>query len=183
LQKENSLPYQLTLLFNDDSVEVTYAMNPQQLMCTVFHLFENFRDDMMPVHSEYNQSGQLCFWEIHYGGDFPKELYPLVDAEVLLRRATIRNIAWKPVVTFPIAKNITIPNRRYVWACIEDGVVTDWRDFQPTTDKDTIQETRRNMVSELGQNNSRVKSGLVKGRTLHIVRPPSHLIKTAKADA
>lgn len=169
--------------FDDQHVEVAYAQNPQQLMCTVFHLFENFRDDMMPVHSEYNQAGQLCLWELNYSGDFPKELYPLVDSESSLTRATIRHMAWQPVETYPLGKDVAIPNRRYVWACIDDGVVTNWRDFEPTQDETQAKENRKAMKAELGKNNSRVKSGMVKGRTMHIVKPPAHLRKSVNAEA
>lgn len=168
--------------FDDQRVEVANAMNPQQLMCTVFHHFENFRDDLLPVHSEYNQAGQLCFWELSYGGDFPKEMYPQVDGEAILTRATIRHIAWQPVETYPLRKGMAIPNQRYVWARIEDGEVADWRDFEATPDKDKAREMRQKMIDVLGKDNARVKSGLIKGRTLHIVKPPSHLRKTSSTE-
>lgn len=188
MQNEKSLPYELTMKFEDHRVETAYAMNPQQLMCTVFHHFENFRDDMIPVHSEYNQAGQLCFWELTYGGAFPKDLYPQVAGQSLLINATIRNLVWQPVETYPLAKTIEVPHRRYVWACIEDGVVTGWRDFEPTTDNEQAVQRRRVMIEELGRGNARVKTGLVKGRTLHIVKVPGHLrpatpkVSVAEAD-
>ena len=175
MKNEEGKPYELTMQFDGHPDEVLYEMNPQRLMYRLFQRFESFDDDLIPVHSEYNQAGQLCYWELNYAGEFPKDLYPQIEGEKVLTRAVIRKTVRNPVETYPLATSVAVPNRQYVWARIEDGVVTDWREFKSAPNQEVAKSLRGAMLRELGDNNARVKSGLVKGRTLHITKVPAHL--------
>lgn len=180
MNNDESLPYKLTMYFDGKEPVTGTAMNPQQLMWAVFQHFENFADDRLPVHSEYNQNGQLCFWQLDYAGDFPKEMFPLSPEDHPLVRAVIRNTKVKAAETYPLATELEIKNRRYVWASISDGVVVDWRDFESTEDKDTAASHRKRIIGEMGSDGNRVKSGMVKGRTFHVVGVPDFLRKGKK---
>jgi hypothetical protein len=181
-KEDNKQPYELTIQYEGREASTSYAPNPQRLMWEVFQHFERFNeDDRMPVHSEYNQAGQLCHWELNYSENFPKELFPLVAAEHPLLSAVIRKTKSKPQEYYALAIGVQIPNRRYVWAAICDGRVVDWRDFVYEHEQEIKNGKRVRIKSEIGGPNTRVKAGLVKGRTLHIVAPPHH-IRDSSAD-